>query len=83
MCVSMRPRGEHERYRCSLVTESSLNVTVEFHGKRIDETCSEAWPEGRCSRAVVADPADDLAGVGSNRNENSPCPDGKPGAPHW
>ena len=74
MCVSMRPRRERERYRCSVSTESSLNMTVEFRRKRIDETCSEAWPEGRRSRAVVTDPAYDLGGVGGDRNENFAAP---------
>ena len=43
-------------------------MTVEFHRKRIDETCSEAWPEGRCSLAVVTHPAYDLAGVSAKHD---------------
>jgi hypothetical protein len=70
----MRLRRERERYRCSVATESSLNMTVEFRRKRIDETCSEAWPEGCRSRAIVTHPAYDLAGTGGDRNENFPAP---------
>jgi hypothetical protein len=70
MRVSIRPRRERERYHHSVSAESSLNMTVELRRKRIDETCSEAWPKGRRSRAVVTDPAYDLAGVGGDRNEN-------------
>ena len=70
----MRLHRERQRYRCSVFTESSLNITVEFRRKRIDETGSEAWPEGRCRRAIVTDPAYDLGGVGGDRNENFAAP---------
>jgi hypothetical protein len=70
----MRLRRERKRYRCSVSTESSLNMTVEFRRKRIDETCSEAWPEGCRSRAVVTHPAYDPIGVDAGRNENFAAP---------
>ena len=60
-----------------IVAPSSPNrrstMTVELRRKRIDKTRSETWPEGRCSRAVVTDPAYDL-GVGGDRNENFATP---------
>jgi hypothetical protein len=74
MFILMRPRWERERDRCSVSTESSLNMTAEFRRKRIDETCSEAWPEGCRSRAVVTHAAYDPTAVDAGRNENFAAP---------